>query len=104
MPLKAAMWVHGNIVQAEFPERLIVIPVVGRAGFRRGWGTLFQGPRDPRPETLTNWFHFPMPTPVILDDVRPQLVKVFVFYKGNIYRNHPYPPVRWPSQGEDIRR
>ena len=82
MPLKAAMWVHGNIVQAEFPEGLIVIPEVGRTEFRRGWGTLFQGPRDPRPETLMNWFHFPMPTPVILDDVRPQLVRVFVFYKA----------------------
>jgi hypothetical protein len=82
MPLKAAMWIHGNIVQVEFPERLIDIPEVGKTGFRRGWGTLFQGPRDPRPESLQNWFHFPMPTPVILDDIRPQLVKVFVFYKA----------------------
>jgi len=32
-------------------------------------------------ENKTNWFHFPMPTPVILDDIRPPLIKVFVFYK-----------------------
>jgi hypothetical protein len=28
-----------------------------------------------------NWFHIPIPTPVILDDRRPKLTKVFVFFK-----------------------
>lgn len=34
MALKAAMWVHGNIVEAEYPTRFTI---------RKGWGTHFGG-------------------------------------------------------------
>ncbi len=74
MALKAAMWVHGTIVEAEYPENLA--PVYGDGIVRRGWGTHFWGK-----ENTKNWFHIPFTNPVILDDMRPQLIKVFVLYK-----------------------
>ncbi|MCJ7515532.1 MAG: hypothetical protein MUO89_06150 [Dehalococcoidia bacterium] len=74
MPLKAAMWVHGTIVEVEYPERLAPVSIDGLV--RRGWGTHFWGN-----ENTANWFHIPITTPVILDDIRPPLIKVFVFYK-----------------------
>lgn len=74
MSLKAAMWVHGTIVEVEYPKNLDGDLIDGLA--RKGWGTYFWGK-----ENTTNWFHIPMTTPVILDGVRPQLEKVFVFYK-----------------------
>ena len=70
MALKAAMWAHGTIVQVEFPERLVANGLI-----QKGWGAHIQG----LPGT-TNWFHFPITTPVILDDVRSALGKVFVLY------------------------
>jgi hypothetical protein len=73
MALKAAMWIHGTIVEAENPADLTLV--------RRGWGTHFFGR-----QFTSNWFHFPIPTPVILDDTRPQLVKVFVFYQTGAAR------------------
>jgi hypothetical protein len=69
MALKAAMWVHGTIVEPEYPPLYAV---------RRGWGTHFGGAHG-----TTNWFHIPITTPVILDGVRPRLVKVFVFFHGS---------------------
>jgi len=72
MALKAASWVHGTIVEAEFPVLSMI---------RKGWGTMFTG----RPATR-NWFHIPIPTPVILDDIRPPLIKVFVFYRARSAR------------------
>lgn len=76
MALKAAMWVHGTIVKVEYPEKLAPVSYDGL--IRRGWGTHFWGK-----ENTTNWFHIPITTPVIIDDIRPPLVKVFVFYKTN---------------------
>lgn len=69
--LKAAMWAHGTSAQVEFPERLRPNNPVRR----QGWGTTFSGP-----SRAENWFHFAIPTPVILDDVRPAVGKIFVFY------------------------
>jgi hypothetical protein len=68
MALKAAMWVHGTIVEAENAVNFVS---------RKGWGATFGG------QNTFNWFHIPITTPVILDDIRPQLVKVFVFYRTN---------------------
>lgn len=80
--LRAAMWVHGTIVQVEYPKRLVSVdPDTEPTGFRRGWGTLFRG-GDPNPVRASNWFHIPITTPVILDDVRPSLIRVFVFYNA----------------------
>jgi hypothetical protein len=72
MTLKAAMWLHGTLVEAEYPGNL-------QSWVRRGWGTGFVG----QPGT-DNWFHIPLPTPVILDDVRPQLTRVFVLYDSDV--------------------
>lgn len=71
MVLKAAMWVHGTNVEVEIPGNVSSVTKIG-------WGTVVKG----KPNTK-NWFHIPFTTPVILDDIRPQLVKVFVFFKAN---------------------
>ena len=68
MARKAAMWVHGTIVKAEYAVESMT---------RKGWGTHFTG----RPLT-NNWFHIPIPTPGIFDEMRPPLVKVFVLYRA----------------------
>ena len=68
MALKAAMRVPGTIVEAEYAVESVT---------RKGWGTHFCG----RPLT-NNWFHIPIPTPVIVDEIRSPLVKVFVFYRA----------------------
>jgi hypothetical protein len=63
------VWIHGNIAQVQDPERL--------AGQKRyDFGARFVG------QDHENWFHFPMPTPVIIDDSRPKLAKVFIFYNA----------------------
>jgi hypothetical protein len=64
-----AVWVHGTAFQAEDLGALNGI-------LRLGWGTLFRG----KAKAFT-WFHISIPTPVIIDNVRPKLDKVFVFYK-----------------------
>ena len=71
MAIKAAMWVHGTVVEAENPVHSIA---------RKGWGTHFVIPPPPIPAG-ENWFHIPIPPPVILDDRRPKLTKVFVFFR-----------------------
>ena len=53
-----AMWVHGTSIQIEYPDR---IASTRRAGFY----TSIVG----EPNT-TNWFHFAIPTPVIVDGDR----------------------------------
>jgi hypothetical protein len=68
MALKAAVWAHGTVVEAEYPGNL-------QGLVRRGWGTHFVG----KPGT-ENWFHIPITTLPILDGQRLKLVKVFVFY------------------------
>jgi len=68
MAIKAAMWVHGIIAEAENPVSFVK---------RRGWGAQFGG------RAQLNWFHIPMTIPAILDGARPQLAKVFVLYKTN---------------------
>ena len=62
-----AYWVHGTSVQIE------------REGYfvskqRAGFGAIFR-------THGTEWFHFAIPTPVIVDGVRSSLKKVFVFFK-----------------------
>ena|SRR3982751_1718382 len=58
MPIAQAMWIHGHSMNIEHPDRLAS---VWRAGFfgriigRSGQNT---------------WIHFPVPTPVIVDDTR----------------------------------
>lgn len=67
MSIKMAMWMHGNGVQYEnypFSQR------------RMAGSGLFGGA-----DRTKNWFHFPVATPVIFDDKRLKLTKVFVHYR-----------------------
>lgn len=87
-----AMWVHGNSV---VPERTIKaeplgtdgpltdipgVPGSGMLGFRRGWGAQFRGKHSHH-----NWFHFSIPTPVIHEDERANIIRVFVLYRTDVH-------------------
>lgn len=67
MPIKMATWLSGNAAQPEFT------PFSQR---RMAGSGLFGGT-----DTSQNWFHFPITTPVIIDDKRPKLTKFFVLYR-----------------------
>ena len=67
MSIKMAMWLHGNGAQYEnypYSQR------------RMAGSGLFGGA-----DRTKNWFHFPITTPVIVDDKRLKLTKVFVHYR-----------------------
>jgi hypothetical protein len=71
MTIKAAMWMHGTAMEVERPDGLIPNGVV-----RTGDGTHFYGHSG-----SANWFHIAIPSPVILDGIRPVLTQVCVFYR-----------------------
>ncbi|MGD2110440.1 MAG: hypothetical protein PVI86_13755 [Phycisphaerae bacterium] len=62
-----ASWVHGSGVQIEREGYFI-------SKQRTGYGAHFK-------THGSEWFHFAVPTPVIVDGKRSSLTKVFVFYK-----------------------
>ena len=64
-----ASWIHGRTLQIEYPDRIA-------AEDRVGWGALVEG----KPGTI-NWFHFAIPTPVIINDVRLQIDSVLLVFK-----------------------
>jgi hypothetical protein len=68
--LKQALWVHGTSVQAEREGYFI-------SKARPAWGAEFrtQG---------SEWFHFAVPTPVIIGGQDSNLQKVFVLYKTQL--------------------
>ena len=79
---KQAMWVPGYVAQAEFPGntrlRLVNgVPWTDVTGLRVGSGAFFRGAAN-----QFNWFHFAIPTPVITDDRRVTLDRVFVLYNA----------------------
>jgi peptidoglycan hydrolase-like protein with peptidoglycan-binding domain len=61
-----AQWVHGTDINIEFPERL---ESVRRAGFY----TYLHGKND-----TENWFHFAVPTPVIVDGQRLRIARAML--------------------------
>jgi len=67
-----AMWTHGNAVIPETPELLDKITHLG-------FGTQVQLRRD-----TDQWFHVPMPSPVILGGVRPKLQRVIILGRSSI--------------------
>jgi hypothetical protein len=68
-----ASWIHGHSMQIEYPDR---IASMRRAGFSIDV--------EGKPGT-TNWFHFAIPTPVIIDDVRLRADKVLLrFTTGSV--------------------
>ena len=86
--IKMATWIHGNAARAETPpvseahdgagshfllNHQIIIPATGVIPAQ----IVFQGQRQG-----TNWFHFAPTTPVIIDDVRPQLLRCFVLFNA----------------------
>lgn len=58
MALEKAMWVHGHSLAVEFPDRI-------KSEWRAGFFIRLIG----KPGT-TNWLHFGIPTPVIVNDNR----------------------------------
>lgn len=68
-PIAHAMWVHGTSIEVEFPDRI--------ADMRRfGFFTRIIG----KPNTV-NWFHFAIPTPVIVDNDRKEVGPVILRFK-----------------------
>jgi len=68
-----ASWIHGHSMQIEYPDR---IAAVRRAGFSINV--------EGKPGT-SNWFHFAIPTPVIIDDVRLRADSVMLrFTTGSV--------------------
>jgi len=90
-----ASWVHGNALTVESPENLTQVG-------HYGWGVdlLIKPGR-------ASWFHIPLPTPVIVGDVRVQLQRVFVLFKsdpdaGEIRNLHVYDGSAKPAEFNDL--
>ena len=64
-----AMWIHGHSMQIEYPDRVA-------SQRRAGFSINVEG----KPSS-TNWFHFAIPTPVIVDDVRLRADSVMLRFK-----------------------
>jgi hypothetical protein len=68
-----ASWIHGHSMEIEYPDRI---------AYQRRTGMSFD--LEGKPGTI-NWFHFAIPTPVILNDVRLQADSVLLcFWTGSI--------------------
>jgi hypothetical protein len=94
MPMHSS-WVHGNALTVESPENL------SRVG-HNGWGAdmLIRPGKG-------SWFHIPLPTPVIVGDVRTQLQRVFLLFKsdtgaGAIRNVHVYDGSSKPQEFNDL--
>ncbi len=64
-----AMWIHGNSMHTEYPDRVA-------SERRTGFSINIEG----KPGS-TNWFHFAIPTPVIVNDVRLRADSVMLRFK-----------------------
>ena len=64
-----AMWIHGHTMQIEYPDRVA-------SERRTGFSINIEG----KPNS-TNWFHFAIPTPVIVNDVRLRADSVMLRFK-----------------------
>jgi hypothetical protein len=71
MSIKAQVWVHGTSAQAEHPVREKLL---------RGWGTHFLLFGRPGGSTMDNWIHLAISTPVILDNTRLQVIRIFFLH------------------------
>ena len=70
MAITEAMWTHGHSMRVEFPDRL-------RSVWRAGFFVRTVG----LPNT-TNWFHFDIPTTVIVDDKRQMIDSVMLRFRA----------------------
>jgi len=64
-----ASWMHGHSMQVEYPDRI---------AWQRRTGMSFD--IEGKPGT-GNWFHFAIPTPVIINDVRLQADSIMLCFK-----------------------
>ena len=64
-----AMWTHGHSMQIEYPDRVA-------SQRRAGFGINVEGKSN-----TTNWFHFAIPTPVLVNDVRLRADSVLLRFK-----------------------
>lgn len=71
--LKHASWVHGNAVALEDPTNIILRHF--------GWGTEMQFLLSSGAAPTGTWGHIPIPTPVIVNDVRLKVQKFFLLFK-----------------------
>lgn len=71
--LKHASWIHGNALTIEEPNGIIV--------HRRGNGTELQLAFLPNVTPPGTWCHIAIPTPVIVNDVRLKVEKLFLLFK-----------------------
>jgi hypothetical protein len=69
MALAHAMWIHGHSMQIENPERLASV-------WRAGMYIRVEG----KPGNAT-WFHFAIPTPVIVNDHRLRALRVILQFR-----------------------
>jgi hypothetical protein len=70
MPLHAS-WTHGNAVRVESPENFKSIKPMG-------WGTDLEFIPDRQ-----SWLHIPVPTPVIVKDVRVKVQTFFLLFTSD---------------------
>ena len=66
--LAEAMWTHGHSMQIEYPERIA-----------RVWKAGFFLELEGKPSS-NNWFHFAIPTTVIVDDRRLRVGSVMLLF------------------------
>ena len=90
---KYSSWVHGNALTVESPENL------ARVG-HYGWGAdmLIHPGKG-------SWFHVPLPTPVIVNNARTALERVFILFKsewGSIRNVHVYDGSSKPQEFNDL--
>ncbi len=64
-----ASWIHGHSMQIEYPDQLA-------SQWRAGFSITVEG----KPGT-NNWFHFAIPTPVIINDVRLRADSVMLSFR-----------------------
>ncbi len=68
-----ASWIHGHSMEIEYPDRIIW-------QVRKGYAYQLEG----KPGTA-NWFHFAIPTPVIVNDVRLRIDSIILrFLTGSV--------------------
>ncbi|HNW88415.1 MAG TPA: hypothetical protein PKN48_02060 [Bacteroidales bacterium] len=70
MAITQAMWIHGHSIKVEYPTR---IKSIWRAGF---YARIVGKP------STTNWFHFSIPTTVIVKDKRQMIDSVMLRFKS----------------------
>ena len=70
MAITQAMWIHGHSIKVEYHDR---IKSIWRAGF---YARIVGKP------STTNWFHFSIPTTVIVSDKRQMIDSVMIRFKS----------------------